>query len=243
MWVVITLATLAAADLKFSTSLNVTGALNTDSLTTDKVYADSSAVIDMKLTADSVTSSEVVSNAVTLNSLNADRVLIEGDLMIVQASSNSTTTTTTTTTTTSFIELGRSLQSHSDFERGKDGWTGSHTDDCLGTHVQSSCTSPQVKKSFSLPSHTHITIEASFHMLGEWLNDSAFLKVDDNIVWMESGRTGSLKTCHDSYDARLGVPISVKLPHVSHTANLEFGSTLETCSGSFSVAEVRVYVN
>lgn len=231
MRVVICLFALAAAELRFNTSLNVTGTLTSDSLTTDQVITEKLALIEASLSADSVKSIDVVSDGVTLNSLSAERVVIEGDLMIVQAAK-----------TSSFIELGRNLHSHSDFEKGADGWTGAHTDDCLGTHIQSSCSSPTVHKSFTLPVHNELIIEASFHMLGEWLNDTAFLKVDDAIVWMENGQTNTLKTCREGFDARIGVPISVKLPHSSRTAIMEFGTTLETCSGSFSVDEVRVYV-
>jgi hypothetical protein len=234
MWVAVALLASASASMDFSASLNVTGTLRSELLTTQGVTAEEWAVLDTSLTADEVTSDEVSSGEVTLNSLSADRVLIEGDLLIVQASQ---------TTSTAFIQLGRTLHSYSDFERGAEGWTGAHTEDCLGTHVQGSCTSPEVVKHFNLPQHSQLVIEASFHMLGEWLNDSAFLKVDGQPVWMENGRTSSIKTCREGFDARLGVPISVTLPHTAATAEVVFGSTLESCSGGFSVDEVRVSVS
>jgi hypothetical protein len=45
-----------------------------------------------------------------------------------------------------------------------------------------------VHKTFhSLPEHTTVRINASYHMLDSWEGETAYMKVDDEIVWSRKG--------------------------------------------------------
>lgn len=104
------------------------------------------------------------------------------------------------------------------------------------------------KKYKDLPEHNFIRIEAKYHFVGNWENNSGYLKADDNIVW-----TGRCKNFGDNKDTseicefpicRLNEIIKVTLKHSASDLTLTFGSTLKgnPCEQSYGISDINIYL-
>ena len=90
-----------------------------------------------------------------------------------------------------------SLAHHDDFDTAKSlsGWSDKRTSKCgdntfLGGHCKFSF--HQVSKTYTnLPAHKHLRLNALFHMFDAWDGETAFAKVDGNIVWTKIGKSSS----------------------------------------------------
>ena len=117
--------------------------------------------------------------------------------------------------------------------------------------------------------HTHVKIEARFHFIDAWEGESAYLKLDGNIVWAESHRwcdklitticqprssedkestALTIDVCgHPDFPDRLSVPIVSSISHNEDTIKVSFGSNLDLSDKnrdavSWGVDDVRIYV-
>ena len=104
--------------------------------------------------------------------------------------------------------------------------------------------SAEVTKTFTLPSdHTRFKLSANFHFIDEWSDETAYLKINNKIVWQQ-GHTmcGSLSVlpefahvcqrkgvnaCGGKGVDQLGVLINYQSEYFSNEIVLTFGATLE----------------
>lgn len=138
------------------------------------------------------------------------------------------------------------------------GWTNNTNSVCAGTYMLGGyCVFSvgSVTKTFiTLPPHTSLKIQATFHFIDAWAGESAYLiaSMDDNslyYVWADSYRAGqatsSINLCGGHYgEAKFQVPIDVTIPHSLDTLTLTFGSTLDQdpCDESWGVSRLQLLV-
>ena len=87
-----------------------------------------------------------------------------------------------------------SLTHHDDFEANALGWSDQRRKSChedgnvfLGGHCNFSF--DQVSKTYkNLPPHQHLRLNSLFHMFDAWDGETAFVKIDGNIVWTKIGK-------------------------------------------------------
>lgn len=56
-----------------------------------------------------------------------------------------------------------------------------YSDYFLGSYAKMDTT-----KTFTLPAHTHVRVQARVHFIDNWQGESVYLKVGDNLVWTQS---------------------------------------------------------
>ena len=116
----------------------------------------------------------------------------------------------------------------------------------------------EATKSFGpLPVHSQLRIKATYHFIDQWIGESAYMKVDAGrdgspaIVWSERHSQGGQKTglnlCGQAGtpEGKFAVPIEVVVPHTLPTAQVTFGSTMDSqdpCDESWGVSGVEIYV-
>lgn len=95
--------------------------------------------------------------------------------------------------------------------------------------------------------HTHVRIQASAHFIDDWQGETAYLKINDNVVWTDThdqrASRGQFSVCGSpSYpESRLTVPIDVTFPHKSQKLKVSFGSTLDrTANAMFGLSSLTV---
>lgn len=65
-----------------------------------------------------------------------------------------------------------------------------------------------IKKFSNLPKHSHIKINALFHMIDKWNNNKAYVKVNDRVIWSKKGNNiiSKVDLCgNSSFDAGIGM--------------------------------------
>eukprot|EP00824_Muranothrix_gubernata_P024518 TRINITY_DN7251_c0_g1_i1.p2 TRINITY_DN7251_c0_g1~~TRINITY_DN7251_c0_g1_i1.p2 ORF type:complete len:358 (-),score=68.05 TRINITY_DN7251_c0_g1_i1:857-1783(-) len=101
-----------------------------------------------------------------------------------------------------------------------------------------------------LPPHRQLRVTARYHFIDSWEGETAFLQVDDRVVWMDShdarpGAEKGLNVCGGSApEVRFNRPIDVTIPHMDDSVNLSFASTMDKhpCDASFGVDDIMLYV-
>ena len=138
------------------------------------------------------------------------------------------------------------------------GWSNNTNSVCAGTYMLGGyCmfSIGQVSKTFtSLPAHTSLKIQASFHFIDAWTGESAYLmaSMDSSTqyyVWADTYRAGQASSAINMCGARYGeakflVPIDVVIPHSSDSVTLTFGTTLDQdpCDESWGVSKLHLLV-
>lgn len=77
----------------------------------------------------------------------------------------------------------------------------------------------------NLPKHSRILITAQFHFLDNWQGESAFVKIDNQIVWMKTVAASpySVDLCGGGYkEAAFNVPVIVETSHSDSTVKVSF---------------------
>lgn len=130
------------------------------------------------------------------------------------------------------------------------GWTTTNTINCAGlTMITQTDTQPLAKLYTGLPAHSHVRITATAHFVDDWQGETAFLKVNDHIVWTESHEqragAGKINVCGSSVypEGKFSVPIDVTLPYTGSTLKVVFGTNLDKGSDAhFGISSVALSV-
>jgi hypothetical protein len=142
------------------------------------------------------------------------------------------------------------------YNQGAVGWTNSTTSECgnpnkkiLGGYGKFA--GGEVTKLFrQLPEHTQIRVKATFHFIDAWTGETAFAKLDHQLVWtdmhdhMTSKNGINICGSASSAEGKFAVPIDVTIPHTSSALTVSFGSTLTASAleASWGVSDVQILV-
>jgi hypothetical protein len=120
----------------------------------------------------------------------------------------------------------------------------------LGGHCSPNGGGGESSRSFvKLPSHSMVRVTARFHFIDSWDGESAYAKIDDEVVWLDSHnsatKTNGVSLCGSKHpDSKMGSLIDVSFPHTTSSVRLTFGATLDgdSCEESWAVDDIAVYV-
>jgi len=99
-----------------------------------------------------------------------------------------------------------------------------------------------------LAPHTQVQIKATVHFLDDWQGETAFMKIDNAVVWTEMhdqrATRGTFNVCGRSFpDSKFSVPISVTISHSKPQLRVSFGSTLDsTAFAYFGLSSLELYI-
>jgi len=142
------------------------------------------------------------------------------------------------------------------YGQGGNGWTNGSVSECgnpnkpiLGGYGKFA--GGEVSKLFrQLPNHNQIRLKASFHFIDAWAGETAFAKLDHQLVWTDmhdhmSSKNG-INICGSASAAenKFAVPIDVVIPHTSSSLAVTFGTTLRGTAfeASWGLSDVQIYV-
>lgn len=183
--------------MSINSDLHVLGVLKAARITAETCKITGNTHIGRVLKANAISTEKlIVQTLVTERIISPTGVItIQGDLII----NNDVMADSVSMRASSFIvenvkQWG--LTHHDDFESEKslDGWSDKRTSRCkeggntmLGGHCNFSYN--EVNKVFkNLPEHTKLKINAAYHMLDSWDGETAYMKVNDEIVWSRKGQ-------------------------------------------------------
>jgi hypothetical protein len=139
------------------------------------------------------------------------------------------------------------------FEESDHDWTGAKVTKCksnsiLGGHC--SISKGEVTKTYTnLPAHDHLELNANFLFLDSWEGESAYAKIDNSFIWLDSYNSASAPKAENicggpTPEGRMNQPITAVVPHTGSSATVTFGSHLDAdpCTGSFGVDNVMLKV-
>jgi len=84
-----------------------------------------------------------------------------------------------------------------------------------------------------LPKHNQVRIQATVHFIDDWQGETAYLKIDNHIVWTDShdqrASRGQFNVCGNKHypESKFTVPIDVTIPHRGSKLKISFGTTLD----------------
>jgi hypothetical protein len=239
----------------------VTKTLTADTLSAAALNVTGSVSVGKDVTATRVKAALLTADVLetgTLSPKAGDTIIIEGDLELASASSSSSAV--------SFLEaqefiVGGNKQwrlvHHDAFSGGKtEGWDVHETSTCgtsnvfLGGHCNQATASKGAEKVFAgLPKHTEVRVKARFHFLDKWdSGDTAFAKVDDDYVWVDTpgSNSGKINICGSSHpEAALSQLMDIVLSHSADSLTLNFGAMMtrkDACKQSWGVDDVEISV-
>lgn len=231
------------ASVNLGSDLTVTGTLSCEGITATSLNNDGTISTTESLTTDSIEASSSVISELIVDEIYAlnTQITINSNIIIKAPADSSS----------SFIEKSWKLRDHHDFELGSHGWSNSQRTSCdgesffLGGHCAFS--DKEVSKKFKLPIHSFVKISASYHMLDKWEGETAYMKVNDKIVWTMTGvsHENGVDVCGGKHkDAKFAIPIDITLPHTSENLEVSFGSTLkgDPCNASYGIDDVLIYL-
>jgi len=130
------------------------------------------------------------------------------------------------------------------FTIGGSGWTNSSVSTCgspdkpiLGGYGVFA--GGEVSKQYQqLPAHNQIRFKATFHFIDGWTGETAYLKLDHQVVWtdmhdyMTSKNGINICGSASAAESKFAVPIDVVIPHTASSMAVTFVSTLKTSKRS-----------
>jgi len=142
------------------------------------------------------------------------------------------------------------------YGQGGNGWTNGSVSECgnpnkpiLGGYGKFA--GGEVSKLFrQLPDHTQIRFKANFHFIDAWAGETAFAKLDHQLVWSDmhdhmSSKNG-INICGSASAAenKFAVPVDVVIPHTSSSLAVTFGTTLHGTAfeASWGLSDVQIFV-
>jgi hypothetical protein len=81
------------------------------------------------------------------------------------------------------------------------------------------------------------------HYIDKWNGESAFIRVDGQIVWVEKAGHRGENVCGLEEEGDSVVSFDVKVDHAASNLHLAFGSTLENapCEKSFGITGLQLF--
>ncbi|CAG9322421.1 unnamed protein product [Blepharisma stoltei] len=230
----------ALAGTTINGDFDVHGIVSCSSIQSESLETDGDISISSSLKANELHSTYMTAEKIYVDTITSGTgsITIEGDLLFSTQSSSS------------FLETSWSLKEHNTFQNSHEGWShlDRHSCDGINHFLGGKCelAEQELGKTFNISRHNLLRVTATLHMLGPWNGESAYMKIDGNIVWSQSGLShhSGLKICGQEFpDTRYGIHIDVTVPHISESAEVKFGSTLksEPCLASFAVDDVMIY--
>ena len=219
---------------ELSGDLSVSGKLNCEGLESDTFYSNGTLHTSESLTTTDITADEVSVSDITLSSIYPidSSITIDANVIINAPSSS-----------TSFIEIKWQLFSHEDFESLSLGWNSIRRNTCNDDFFLEVFANEEITKTYELPQHNVVRINASVHMIDDWQGETLYMKINDQIVWAENAKSGQINLCGGSQnDAGYGIPIDVIHKSKETSLKVTFGSTLQTKTASFGVDDMIVYL-
>lgn len=237
---IIVLFSIASAGTTINGDFDVHGMVTCKSIQSSSIESSGDISISSSLVVDELHSTYVTAQKLYVDTINSatGTITIEGDLLF------------STQSTSSFLEKNWALKEHNSFQETHDGWSHNTRNSCDGINhfLGGKCelAEQELTKIFNFSSHNYIRITATLHMLGPWNGETAYVKVDGDQVWSQSGlsHSSNLKVCgHEFADTRYGIHIDATVPHTDEQVEISFGSTLKSqpCLASFAVDDVMVY--
>jgi hypothetical protein len=189
-------ADLATKEMKINSNLLVTGDISSGDFSTNEVII--SGVLNVK---NLIKTKQIKSNSMETKTLTTQVIksptgviTIQGDLIL----DNEVDSGSLNVRATSFIVKDVkqwTLNSHDDFDNEKslEDWSDKRTNKCNGknTHLGGHCNFSfnEVSKIYrNLTIHTNLRVNAAYHMFDFWDGETAFMKIDDEIVWTKQGK-------------------------------------------------------
>ena len=95
--------------------------------------------------------------------------------------------------------------------------------------------------------HTELRLKATFHFIDRWSGETAYAKLDNQIVWTDSYELDSnslgINLCGSpDPENKFAVPIDVVIPHTTSACTVSFGALLEgpATRASWGVSDVQL---
>ena len=95
--------------------------------------------------------------------------------------------------------------------------------------------------------HTELRLKATFHFIDRWSGETAYAKLDNQIVWTDSYELDSnslgINLCGSPEpENKFAVPIDVVIPHSTSACTVAFGTLLEgpATRASWGVSDVQL---
>jgi hypothetical protein len=184
-------------EMKINSNLHILG-----SISANKAILETAEITGNARIGKTLHSKEITSDKLTTQTLITDRIVsptgvitLEGDLII----NNDVLADSVSLRGESFLLNGVKqfgLIHHDDFDTPKslDGWSDKRISRCkeggnafLGGHCNLSYT--EVSKTFkNLPKHETLRVNAAYHMLDSWDGETAYMKINGEIVWSKRGQ-------------------------------------------------------
>lgn len=183
--------------MRINSNLHVTGNVISSEINAGEARISGNTEVSNLIQAKNVVSESLQTKLLSVETISSPTgvVTIQGDLILT----NDISADSLNVRATSFIvqEVKQwSLREHDDFESEKslEGWSDKRTNKCnngkntfLGGHCNFSYN--EVYKIYkNLPAHKAIRVNASFHMFDSWDGETAYMKIDDEIVWTKQGQ-------------------------------------------------------
>lgn len=135
-----------------------------------------------------------------------------------------------------------SIASIMNLDDGARGWSNQATTMCGGKLLLGGCekfSAGETYKSFTgLPEHAQVRIKANLYFIDQWGGETAYVKVDDNVVWTQSldqqaTKQGVNICCGSAPESMFGAPVDIVLPHSESFVKVTFGSTVSEGKKAF----------
>mmetsp|Transcript_20763 Transcript_20763/g.38617 ORF Transcript_20763/g.38617 Transcript_20763/m.38617 type:complete len:244 (-) Transcript_20763:264-995(-) len=116
--------------------------------------------------------------------------------------------------------------------------------------------SGEVYKTFeSLPSHSTIKVQLTFHFIDAWTGEMAYLKANlgkngaSVVIWSETYKAGqatnSINVCGGHYgEGQYATHVEISFPHTDSSVKLTFGTTLDQDPGdeSWGLSNMQLWI-
>eukprot|EP00299_Pterocystis_sp_00344_P015011 c7478_g1_i1.p1 GENE.c7478_g1_i1~~c7478_g1_i1.p1 ORF type:complete len:278 (-),score=49.04 c7478_g1_i1:102-935(-) len=147
------------------------------------------------------------------------------------------------------------LATHETFSQGVSGWSNATTSTCgspqkklLGGYGLTA--GGEISKTFrQLPDHNEIRVKANFHFIDDWAGETAFAKLERQVVWTDihdqmASKNGINICGAPAAESKFAVPIDVVIPHRSSSLTVSFGSTLSRgpLEASWAISDLQLFV-
>jgi hypothetical protein len=177
----------AKYSLSLDDSLTVSQTLDCESLTAKACASEGTVKTSDLISAADVTTSTLYLSELTLSTLypTGSQLIIDADLLINAPRPSS-----------SFLQLDWSLFTHEAFSRSIEDWQSAERFSCgREDFFISPVAGSELSKHFDLPRHSQARITAAVHMIDSWHGQSAYLKVNGQVLWAQTGNSGAKNVC------------------------------------------------